>query len=426
MIWLVAFAFVLTFVIGTPIAFVLGFTGLVSIWAMGVPLQVIAQRMFTGIDSFPLMAVPFFVLAGELMNRGGTTQRIIDFAESLVGHIKGGLAHSNIIASVIFAGISGSAIADASALGSILIPSMKEKGYDLDFSAAVTAASATIGPIIPPSIIMVIYGVSVGASIGGLFAAGFIPGLMLAAAMMVVVMHEARYRHYPPVRPFSPRGVLRELKKAIWAIISPAIILGGILLGVFTPTEAASVAVVYSFLVGKFVYRELKLSDLPQVLLSSGITTAALLVIISTANVFAWAIAANMIPQRVAQVFLSISTNKYVFLAVVNAFLLMVGMFMETGAAIIILAPILAPVAAQLGVHPLHFGFMMVLNLAIGMATPPVGVCLFVTCSISGLPLEKISRAIWKFVLSEVAVLLLVSYVEFIPLFLPRLLGFIR
>ncbi|MCD6362686.1 MAG: TRAP transporter large permease [Synergistetes bacterium] len=426
MITLMVIAFLITFILGIPLAFVLGITGFVCIFAMGVPLQVVTQRMFTGIDSFPLMAVPFFILAGELMNRGGTTIRIIRFANSLVGHIKGGLAHTNVVANMLFAGISGSAVADASAIGSIMIPAMEKNGYETDFSAALTSAAATIGPIIPPSIIMVIYGVSVGVSIGGLFAAGFIPGVMLGLALMFVVFLESRTRNYPAVESFSLGRVWAEFKKAFWALLSPIIILGGILFGVFTPTEAAAVAVIYSFIIGMFIFKELKWRDLPNILLQSGITMAAILLIISMANVFAWVIAANMIPYKIAMAFLSISHNKYVFLLIINIFLLIVGMFMETGAAIIILAPILAPIAAKVGIHPLHFGFMMVLNLAIGMATPPVGVCLFVSCGITGLSLEKIASAVYKFVIAEIIVLAIVAYIEPISLFLPRLLGFIR
>jgi C4-dicarboxylate transporter DctM subunit len=426
MIALMTITFVVCFVMGIPLALVMGITGFSVILAMGVPLQLVAQRMFTGIDSFPLMAVPFFILAGDLMNRGGTTVRIIGFANSLVGHIRGGLAHACIVANMIFAGISGSAVADASAIGSIMIPSMEKNGYDLDFSAALNSAAATIGPIIPPSIIMVIYGVSVNVSVGGLFAAGFIPGIMLGLVLMLVVSRVSKKKNYAMSDGFSGARVRKELKSSVWALMAPVIILGGILGGVFTPTEAAAVAVIYSFFVGKFVFREITWKDLPGILFQSGITTGAILLIISLANVFAWVIAANQIPVKLSSMFLSATSNPYVFLLIVNILLLMVGMFMETGAAIILLAPILAPIATQLGVHPLHFGFMMVLNLAIGMATPPVGVCLFVSCGITGLSLEKVSAAVMRFVLAEIAILVLVTYVAPISLFLPRLLGFIR
>ena len=426
MIALMTITFVVCFVMGIPLALVMGITGFAVILAMGVPLQLVAQRMFTGIDSFPLMAVPFFILAGDLMNRGGTTVRIIGFANSLVGHIRGGLAHACIVANMIFAGISGSAVADASAIGSIMIPSMEKNGYDLDFSAALNSAAATIGPIIPPSIIMVIYGVSVNVSVGGLFAAGFIPGIMLGLVLMLVVSRVSKKKNYAMSEGFSGARVRKELKSSVWALMAPVIILGGILGGVFTPTEAAAVAVIYSFFVGKFVFREITWKDLPGILFQSGITTGAILLIISLANVFAWVIAANQIPVKLSSMFLSATSNPYVFLLIVNILLLIVGMFMETGAAIILLAPILAPIATQLGVHPLHFGFMMVLNLAIGMATPPVGVCLFVSCGITGLSLEKVSAAVMRFVLAEIAILALVTYVAPISLFLPRLLGFIR
>lgn len=418
--------FLLCFIIGIPLALVLGMTGMAVIFAMGVPMQLVAQRMFAGIDSFPLMAVPFFILAGDLMNRGGTTARIIAFADSLVGHIRGGLAHANVLASMIFAGISGSAVADTSAIGSIMIPSMEKSGYDVDFSAAVTATSSVIGPIIPPSIIMVIYGVSVNVSVGGLFAAGFIPGILMGIALMIVIYRVSKKRNYPRSEGFSSKRVAHEFRSSIWALMAPIIILGGILGGVFTPTEAAAVAVIYSFFVGKFVFREIEWRDLPAILFQSGITTGAVLLIISMANVFAWVVAANQIPVKLSSMFFSATSNPYVFLLIVNILLLIVGMFMETGAAIILLAPILAPIAVKLGIHPLHFGFMMVLNLAIGMATPPVGVCLFVSCGITGLSLERVSAASMRFVAALLGVLLLVTYVAPISLFLPKMLGFIR
>ncbi len=426
MITLIAVSFLVCFLMGIPLALVLGITGLAAVVVMGVPLQVVAQRMFTGIDSFPLMAVPFFILAGDLMNQGGTTIRLIGFANSLIGHVKGGLAHANVVTNMLFAGISGSSVADASAIGSIMIPAMEKDGYEKDFAAALTASAATIGPIIPPSIIMVIYGVSVGVSVGGLFAAGFVPGVMMGLALMGVVYVQAKRKGYATFERFSLSRVLKELKGAFWALLAPVIILGGILGGIFTPTEAAAVAVVYSFIVGRFVYRELAWKDIPTILVNSGITTAAILLIIAMANVFAWVIAANMIPMKIAAVFLSISDNPFIFLFVINIFLLLVGMFMETGAAIILLAPILAPIATQLGINPLHFGFIMVLNLAIGMATPPVGVCLFVSCGLTGLSLEKISSAVYKFIIAELVTLMIVTYIEPISLFLPKLLGFIR
>ena len=426
MTYLMTAAFLVCFFMGIPLALVMGITGIVVLIAMGVPLEVVAQRMFTGIDSFPLMAVPFFILAGDLMNRGGTTVRIIGFANSLVGHIRGGLAHACVVANMIFAGISGSSVADASAIGSIMIPSMEKSGYDLDFSAALNSVAATIGPIIPPSIIMVIYGVSVNVSVGGLFAAGFVPGILMGLALMIVVTRVAKKKNYPTSEGFSGKRVAAEFRSSVWALMAPIIILGGILGGVFTPTEAAAVAVIYSFFVGKFIFREIAWKDVPHILFQSGITTGAILLIISLANVFAWVIAANQVPVKLSALFLSATSNPYVFLLIVNILLLIVGMFMETGAAIILRGPIIAPFAAKLGINPLHFGFMMVLNLAIGMATPPVGVCLFVSCGITGLSLEKVSAAAMRFVLALLGVLLLVTYVAPISLFLPKLLGFIR
>ncbi|MFA5473599.1 MAG: TRAP transporter large permease, partial [Aminobacteriaceae bacterium] len=323
---LMAASFLVCFFMGIPLALVMGITGIVVLIAMGVPLELVAQRMFTGIDSFPLMAVPFFILAGDLMNRGGTTIRIIGFANSLVGHIRGGLAHACVVANMIFAGISGSSVADASAIGSIMIPSMEKSGYDLDFSAALNSVAATIGPIIPPSIIMVIYGVSVNVSVGGLFAAGFVPGILMGLALMIVVSRISKKKNYPMSEGFSGKKVAVEFKSSVWALLAPIIILGGILGGVFTPTEAAAVAVIYSFFVGKFIFREIAWKDLPGILFQSGITTGAILLIISLANVFAWVIAANQIPVKLSSLFLSATSNPYIFLAIVNVLLLIVGM----------------------------------------------------------------------------------------------------
>jgi tripartite ATP-independent transporter DctM subunit len=418
--------FLVTLFLGFPVAFCLGITSLAALWQADVPLSLMAQRMFTGIDSFPLMAVPFFVLAGELMNKGGTTGRLINFANVLVGRIRGGLAHTNIVASMFFGGISGSAVADASALGTILVPGMVQKGFGKAFSAAVTAASSTMGPIIPPSIFMVIMGVTTGLSIGGLFAAGIIPGIMLGVSMMVLSYFLAVRHGYPrDETPFSLGRLWRNFRSAAPALLAPIIILGGILGGVFTPTEAAVVAVFYALFVGRFVHRELTYSEIVQTVVRSGVTTSVLLLIIATANIFAWVLTARQIPQMIAAGMLQITENPYLILLLINIFLVFIGMFMEGGAAIIILAPTLMTVARVVGIDPLHFGFVMVLNIVVGLLTPPLGVCLFVVCGVTGLSLGEVTRAVIPFLLLEFAVLLLVTYMPVLILTLPRMMGYI-
>lgn len=417
--------FFVSMALGVPIAFCLGITAAVSLVSLGLPLQVVAQRIFTGIDSFPLMAVPFFVLAGDLMNSGGTTLRLVRCANALVGWIRGGLAHTTIVASMFLSGISGSAVADASALGGILIPGMSQEGYEVDFSSAVVASASTMGPIIPPSIFMVIYGVTTGVSVGALFAAGFVPGVLIGVSFMAVAYVIAKRRNYPRNPRLSLSEVLASLREASFALLAPFVILGGILLGIFTPTEAAAVAVLYGLLVGVFVHKELRWQELPGILLQSGVTTSILLLVIGTANILSWVLSAEQVPQKIAELLLGITTNPLLIMLLINLFLLVVGMFMEGGAAIIILAPVLAQVATQVGIHPLLFGFVMVFNISIGLLTPPLGVCLFVVCSISRISLERMVRAVLPFLLVEIGVLFVVSYIPWVVLVVPRLLGYL-
>ena len=417
--------FLITLALGFPVAICLGLTSLAALWSSDVMLTLMAQRIFTGMDSFPLMAVPFFVLAGELMNQGGTTRRLIDFANVLVGRIPGGLAHTNIVASMFFGGISGSAVADAAAMGTILVPGMVSKGFSPGFSAAVTAASSTMGPIIPPSIFMVIMGVTTGLSIGGLFAAGIIPGLMLGVSMMGLSYFMAIRHDYPrETTPFSVRLVGREFLSAGPALLAPVIILGGILAGVFTATEAAAVAVLYAFVLGTVVYRELSFRKMVDIFVQSGTTTAVLLLIIGMANIFAWVLTAQQIPTRIAQAMLSVTDNPYLILLFINAFLIFIGMFLEGGAAIIILAPTLLAVAKAVGIVPLHFGLVMVLNIVVGLLTPPLGVCLFVVAGVTGLNLSVVIRAVLPFLAVEISVLMVVTYLPALILFIPRILGY--
>ncbi len=426
MILTLTLVFLGTMILGFPVAFSLGITSLAALIVGDVPLLLIAQRMFTGIDSFPLMAVPFFVLAGELMNRGGTTRRLIDFANVLVGRVPGGLAHTNILASMFFGGISGSAVADAAAMGTIMVPGMTRKGFPAGFSAAVTAASATMGPIIPPSILMVLMGVTTGLSIGGLFAAGIIPGLILGLSMMGLSFFMAiRYGFPRESFPLSPGIIFTEFISAVPALLAPIIILGGILGGIFTPTESAAVAVFYAFLLGRFIYKELSFRDLVQIFVESGTTTAVLLLIIGMANIFAWILTSEQIPTRIAGAMTALTDNPYVILMIINIFLLFIGMFLEGGAAIIILAPTLLSVTTALGIDPLHFGLVMVLNIAVGLLTPPLGVCLFVVCGVTGISLSRIIRSVLPFLILEMAVLILVTYIPSVILWIPGLLGYL-
>jgi tripartite ATP-independent transporter DctM subunit len=425
MIWIFIGTFLISLILSVPLCFVIGFSSLLFLYLNNFPLLVVAQRLFSGLDSFPLLAVPFFILAGSLMNTGGITRRLVNFAHILVGHIKGGLAHTNIVVSMLFAGITGSAVADTSAIGGILIPAMVKKGYDNDFSAAVTASSSVIGPIIPPSILMVIYGVTTGLSIGGLFMAGFIPGILLGLSLMLVSYIYAVKRNYPyRDKIVGLKEFLSGLKDAFIALMAPVIVIGGILSGIFTPTEASVIAVIYAFIVSKFIYKELAFSDIPEILFKTAITTGTVLIIIGTASIMGWVISVQQIDELIVQFFMNIAGNKYILLLLINILLLFVGTFLEAGAAIIILAPVLAPLAIQMGVHPLHFGIIMVLNLVLGLITPPLGICLFVACSISKIKLWTISKAIFPFLLAEIFVLFIVTYFPVISMFIPKLFGY--
>ncbi len=424
---LVIIVFLALMLIGTPLVFVLGIAGLCWMYLLNDPslLPLIPQRVFSGMFSYPLLAVPFFILAGEIMTKAGITDRLVQFSNLLVGRFRGGMAHVNIVSSFLFAGISGSAVADTAAIGSILIPAMEKSGYDIDFSVAVTASSSIIGPIVPPSIIMVIYAYSAGVSVGGLFAAGFIPGLLICVGLMVMAFLISRAKNYSgQILKFSKREIFDIFKEAIVALVMPLIILGGILSGIFTATEASGVAVAYAFLIGIFVLRTLKIADLPHLFFKTALSTSLVLLVIGTASIFSWLLASEEIPKRTTELLMNISHNPLILIFLINIFLLIVGMFLDTSAAIIILAPILAPFAAKMGFHPLHFGLIMVLNLVIGLATPPLGLCLFVGCSISNRSLEQIIKPIMPFLLIEIVVLFLVTYIPVLSMFIPNLLGY--
>ena len=409
-------------IIGAPIAIALG--GSSALWvylSKSVPDFTILHRMVMGVDSFPLLAIPFFILAGSLMNEAGLTSQIFNFAKAVVGWLPGGLGHVNIGASIIFAGMSGTAVADAGGLGTIEIKAMTDAGYDIDFSVAVTGASSTIGPIIPPSLPMVIYGVMASASIGKLFIAGFIPGLLMGLALAVMVAYYAHKRHYPRDAKFSFKQLGVSFIEGLPALMTPIIIIGGIASGIFTPTEAAIASVVYALILG-LVYRTLNVKKLIAVSMETAETTAVILLIVAGASIFAWVLTANQVTEKFAALVLGITENKYLLLLVINILLLIVGCFMETIASITILTPVLLPVVIKLGIDPIHFGVIMVLNLMIGLLTPPVGMVLFVLTRVAKIPFDRIVRATVPFIIPLVIVLFLITYFEPLCMWLPRIL----
>ncbi|MDD2206375.1 MAG: TRAP transporter large permease [Aminobacterium sp.] len=415
---------ILFFVINVPIAIAIGLASVAAILFSGaIPPIVIVQKMFTAADSFPLMAVPFFILAGSLMEFGGISRRLVEFANSIVGRFSGGLAFVAIIASMFFGAISGAAVATVAAIGTILIPAMVRRGYDKPFATAVQATAGTLGVMIPPSIPMIIYGVLTGVSIGALFMGGILPGILVGCSLMFVAWLISRKKGYHGDEKPTLGRIWQTFKQAILALMMPVIILGGIYGGVFTPTEAAVMAVVYGFIVGFFIYKELHLSQLKNILVTTVMGTSMIMFIIATSSVFSWILTAEQVPQAVAEVILSISKNPVVILTLINILLLFLGTFMETVAAIIILVPVLLPVITQIGVDPLHFGIVLVVNLAIGMVTPPLGVCLFIGCSIADIKLEDITRAVWPFILIMVVDVLLLTYLPWISTVLPKLTG---
>lgn len=417
------FAFLALSITGLPIAVVLALSALAGLlFGADIPLTVIPQRMFTAASSFPLMAIPFFMIAGALMEGGGISRRLINLANTLMGATTGGLALVAILTCMFFAAISGSGPATVAAIGSIMIPAMVRAGYDISFSSAIMAAAGSIGIIIPPSIPMVTYGVVGGVSIGAMFLGGFVPGIIYGGALMAVAYLISKQRGYIGTGVFSVKALVIALKDALWALLMPVIILGGIYGGVFTPTEAACVAVFYGLIIGLFVYRELSIKALPKLLVNSAVSTSIVMLIISTASVFGWILAAEQIPDRVAQAFIEFSTNPTIILLLINVLLLVAGCFMETNAIIIILAPIFLPLVTQIGIDPIHFGVIMIVNTAIGQVTPPLGVNLFVACGISKITLESISKAVLPLLAAMIIALAVITFVPNSVMFLPDLL----
>ena len=404
---------------GAPVAVALGLSSLYFIATSGMPSLVVLHNMVNGINSFPLIAVPFFIMAGHLMNTAGITTKIFTFARATVGWMHGGLGHVNVGASVIFAGMSGAAVADAGGLGNIEIKAMREAGYDTDFSVGITAASSTIGPIIPPSLPLVVYGVIADTSIGQLFAAGLIPGMIMALALMVMVGFYSRIRNYPRDDRFEFRVFLRTFVDALMPLFTPIIIVGGILTGMFTPTEAAIAAVAYSLFLGVFVYRTLDIKRIMRVSMETIETTASIMMIVAASAIFAWILTANQVAQLFANELLGLTENPTMILLIIMAIVLFVGCFMETIAAITILTPVLLPVAMQIGIDPVHFGIILILNLMIGLLTPPVGMVLYVLSKVADVPFERCVIATAPFLVPLGAVLLLLSFVPGLSMWLP-------
>ncbi len=491
--------FLVFLIIGMPVFFALLISPGVLLWLNGQErdMALLYRNVYNGMDSFPLMALPFFMLAGELMNRGGITARLVEFSQALMGHLRGGLAHVNILSSILFAGLSGSAVADTSALGSTLIPAMQRNGYTRKFAAAVTAASSVIGPIIPPSGIMIIYAYVMGESVAALFLAGIVPGVLVGVGLMVVVRLMADKYDLPkaerivnknqtitPLESWVSFALLRVnfaallmavysggrtllawlvdvdiavndwilflflmavshlilvglrrrvstdfrivCKKAVAPLQTPIIILGGILVGVFTPTEAAAVAVAYAMVISFFVLRSMNVSDLPGILTKSALGSSTVLLLVGAAVAFKTVVSLSHAPEQLAAIILGLSENPLILLFLINVLLFVVGMFLDAGPAIIILGPILGPIFVDLGVHPVHFAIIMSVNLTVGLATPPMGLVLFVASSVSGERVETIARAILPFLAVEVLVIFLITYFPAVSMTIPRLTGFVQ
>ena len=420
MIWILVIVFILGLVLRFPIAFALGLACLSYLIVKGVPLIIVPMKMYSGIDVFVLLSVPGFILAGNLMNQGGLTEKIIKFCNHLLGHIRGGLSLVNIGASMLFAGISGTAISDMASMGSIMIPAMKKEGYDTDFSCAVTAASSTIGPIIPPSVPMIIAATLSGLSVGKLFLAGALPGLLLGGGLLLTAYFISKRKKYPKHKRSSFSDIARSFVDTFWSLLMTFIILYGIVGGIFTPTEASIIAVVYAMIIGKFVYKKLNLKNTQVIILDSMKTSASLMVLVGFANLFGYILITEQIPQNISNEILGFSDNKYVVLLLINLLLIIVGTFMETIAALLILFPILLKVAVAVDVDPIHFAVIAVLNLIIGLTTPPVGVCLFVASSIGKISIGEVSKAGLPFLLVSFLVLILVTLFPWFSLALPN------
>ncbi|SNS48539.1 C4-dicarboxylate transporter, DctM subunit [Anaerovirgula multivorans] len=411
---LIFISFLIFMIVGIPVAIAIGLASLVVLVKEGMPLTVLVQRMFAGTDTFPLIAVPFFILAGDLLAKGRVSGKLVEFADSIFGFLKGGLSVVCVLASMFFAAISGSGAATTAAVGTPLIPELKKKGYDEATSAALIAASGTIGVVIPPSVPMILYAVIADQSVAKLFLSGFLPGSLMGLILIVLAIRYAYKNNYPRGSAFSIANVVKTFKEAIWGILTPVIILGGIFTGFFTPSEAAVIAVNYSLFVALFIYKDMKWKDVFHIICRSAMTMAVVMFIIATSSILSWVLAYYSVPTAIANAVLSLSSNKYVIMLLITLVIVIAGVFMETASALIILTPVFLPLVSGLGIDLIHFGLIIVVGLAIGMITPPVAINLYVASTVTGLPIEKITRSILPFMLGLLAVLLLIVY---IPLF---------
>lgn len=413
--------FVILILLSIPISIALGISSMIAVLLhTDLSLMVLVQKIFGGVSSFTLMAIPFFILAGNIMAGGGVSKRLVNFAGSMIGQMTGGLALVSTVACTFFGAISGSAPATTAAIGAVMVDPMEEKGYSKAFAAATVAASGTIGLLIPPSITMVLYGVIAGVSIGKLFLAGIIPGLMMCIVLMALEFAISKKRGYRGDEPSSLKQIFKAFKKSILALLMPLIILGGIYGGIFTPTEAAVVAVVYGLIIGLFVYKELNIKRVMDILLKSGKSTSVILYLVATAHVFSYVLASEEIPQQLATFMLGLSDNPLVIQFLIMIVLLIAGTFLDNAVAIVLLTPIFYPIAAQAGIDLVFFGVLMVFALAIGQITPPVGLCLFVACNISKISIEKLSKAVLPFVVVLILLLILLNLIPNVVLFIPR------
>ena len=411
--------FIALLALGVPVAFSIALSSVAVLVKGDVQLLMIVQRMFAATDSFSLIAVPFFILAGDLMAKGTVSKVLVEFAEALLGMIKGGLSIVSVLAGMFFAAISGSGAATTAAVGATLIPELKKRGYDEAKSAALIAASGTIGVVIPPSVPMVLYAVIAEESVNTLFKNGFIPGVLMGAVLIIIALSEANKLNYPKGKPFSLKTAVKTFGRAIWGILMPLIILGGIFTGYFTPSEAADVAVVYAILVSVFVYRDMGPKELFTIMKGSAKTSAVIMIIISCSGPFGWVLANWKIPEAISGAVLSISTNAYIIMLLIAVIILIAGVFMETSSAIIILTPVFLPLVKAMGISLVHFGIVFVVGIAIGMITPPVAINLFVASGITGLPIEKIAKSVIPYLLGLIVVFFLILYV---PMLIPGLM----
>ena len=410
--------------VGVPIAVAMGLTAVGTFVLLGESfvLPMLGQRMYSATTGFTLLAIPFFILAGNLMNKGGITHRVFFFARALVGHLKGGMGHVNIVSSMIFSGMSGAAVADAAGLGLVELEAMDKAGYDRPFSAAITAASSTIGPVVPPSIPFVIYGSMTGESVGRLFLAGCVPGVMMGLAMMVAVYFVAHRRNYPQEERATLRVLVLSFRQSFWALCMPLIIIGGILGGFFTPTEAAVVASIYAAILGLFVYSEIKFRDLPGIIWETVTQSVKVLFIIAAAGFLGWLLIHQMIPQQVIIGLTAASSVKWVLILIIIAILLVLGCFLEGIAVLVITIPVFMPLVAKIGMDPVQFGVIMILCSMLGLLTPPVGMSLYAVASISGVPLGKLTKELWPYLVGIFAVLMLIAFFPQLSLIVPDML----